>query len=142
MGKKYFKDTKTLEAIKNFLGKNEIQIPEDFDQKIVESAKKFNEGKLPKITAIENILKACNYWKKYCVTEEDYYDLVCTECYNMARIQCSVIGSQENQKSYIGNYCQVYKELLPECTSTVANYSRAFLYEGLGSGQRVFAPLH
>lgn len=138
MGQKYIKDVKTLEEIKNFLIEKGIELPENFDKDIVTAARKFNNGKLPSVKAIENVLKICNYWKKYCVSEKDFQKLVCEKCYEMSRIQCAVISSLEEQQSTISKYCQVHKELLPEFTTTTANYVRAFVYEGMGSIQRVF----
>ena len=138
MGQKYIRDEKSLEAIKNYLNENGIVVLENFDKEIITAARKFNNGKLPSVTAIENVLKICKYWKKYCVSEEDYHMLVCKKCYEMARIQCAVISSLEEQQSSINLYCQVKKEQLPEFTTNVANHVRAFVYEGMGSIQRVF----
>ena len=134
----YIKDNKTLEKIKNFLEEKGIVILEGFDEDIIEASRKFNNGRLPTIKAIENVLMICNYWKRYCISEEDFYMLVCKKCYEMARIQCAVISSLEEQQSSIHFYCNVKKEQLPECTTTVANYARAFVYEGMGGVQKVF----
>ena len=138
MSQKYIRDEKNLEAIKNFLNENGIQLLKNFDKDIVDAARKFNNGRLPSEKAIENVLKICKYWKKYCVSEEDFHMLVCKKCYEMARIQCAVISSLEEQQSSIHLYCKVQKEQLPEFTTTVANHVRAFVYEGMGSIQRNF----
>ena len=133
---------KSLQKIKTFLEEQGFKLPKDFDKNIVEAAKKFNGSRLPQISAIENILKCCEYWKRYCINDEEYNKLVCAECYNMARIQCSVISTHVDIKSYIGNFCKVHEELLPECTTTVASVARCSLFEGMGAAEKSFSPLH
>ena len=130
----------SLQQIKTYLEQNDLRVPKEFDEKIIEAAKKFNGGRLPPIPAIANLLKCCQYWKRYCTSEGEFVKLVCEECYSMARIQCSVISTHFDTTSFIGNSCKVKEENLPECTTTVASYARSVLYEGMGASEKVFTP--
>lgn len=133
------KDKKSLEEIKTLLCQNGIRLPEEFDERMKEASKKLFNGRLPVMAAFENLLRACQYWKPYCVTEEDYNDLVCNACYRMAEINCSVYSTHKDLSSYVGKVCNVQN--LPDCTTTVAAPRRAFVYEGMGCAERVFSPL-
>ena len=135
------KDKVKLEAIKSFLTAEGFELPKSFDRKMTEAAEKFCGGKLPKVAAIANVIKACQYWKPYCESRDDFNKLVINECYKMARIQCSVISTHVEATSFIGNFCKVKGNLLPECTTTVANSTRTVVYEGMGAAEKLLTPL-
>ena len=133
----------SLEQIKQFLEQAGIKLPNDFDKKIMEESRRFFGGRLPSIIAFYNVIACCNYWKAFCETEEEYYKLVCDECYAMSRIGCSVISTHKDLNSYIGKICRVKgDELLPECTTTVASAARCSLFKGMGAAEKVLPPLH
>ena len=49
----------SLQQIKAYLEEKNLRVPKEFDEKIIEAAKRFNGGRLPPMPAIANLFKCC-----------------------------------------------------------------------------------
>lgn len=78
------------------------------------------------------IFKVCMYWKKF-ICDADFPNLVMEQILLFDRIGCCVIGSTQQQDSYVGNFAHVKSVLPPHCITQYGREGRPSIIRGYES---------
>lgn len=134
--KKAIRDVQNSNKIMEILRQEHIIIPPDFAENLIMNAQRYYEGKLPPKKSIYAVIKMCNYWKTFCMNDEEFSKLVCAKIYSMVRLHGAVVTSNsQDDTCYVGRICALRKDVeLPELLTISATYGGTIKKQGRFAG--------